>query len=219
MNAIEFHAWLTDTQSDLKVAGEAPVALCAAVLARLAQGLTTLDSAVLLAFGAMATWEGQQAGGYRQTLAYGEACIARSPGQAPRWALLRMRMADLLAVEGALTEAHALRELAHQGLYAQEIAALQLRVENQVEAGMEALRRNDKADAERHFLDVMSVNWTNVDDAAALQRLRAFYVRAAQGLIACRAGDAAALRDIFFIPAALAELAPERDRAIAAAMR
>jgi hypothetical protein len=219
MNAVQFHQWATTATRELSSSNQEPDSLLEAVTHRLALGQSTLDTTVLLAFGASATWDGQHGQAYRRTFGFAEQCISLSPGRAELWALLRKRMADLYASTDDLASAQQLRAAAHRDLLAAETYYLQRRIENQVEAGMEALRRRDKADAEQHFLSVMSFNWTVVEDAQAFHHLRGLYVRAAYGLIQARAGDAAALRNIFFIPATIDELQPLLDQAIEAAER
>ena len=71
-----------------------------------------------------------------------------------------------------------------------------------------------KGEAEKIYLDVLSYPFYLVDsDPEAFQILRGYYIRAGEGLIACRRGNLKALNGIYFVPATKEILDPILEKA------
>lgn len=72
----------------------------------------------------------------------------------------------------------------------------------------------ERRQAEALYLEALSYDWYKITDPDALQAARSLYIRAGRGLIDCRRGSLAALKEIYFVPAANDELQPPLQRAI-----
>jgi hypothetical protein len=88
------------------------------------------------------------------------------------------------------------------------------RIYSMMTLGHLLLLQGNMPGAETLFLDVLSYPWYLVNEAELQSLLREYYLKAGQGLIQCRRGDLAALKEIFFVPATQAELLPLLRRAI-----
>ena len=130
-------------------------------------------------------------------------------------AALLSRKASLALETGDFAKASAAFEAAWKAIEPVKLKTDLQRQKILVGLGQSLLSQKKNKEAEGYFLQAMSYPWFTVtQDPQTMQQLRDQYIQAARGLISSRRGDAAALREIFFVPAVEKDLKPLLDRAI-----
>lgn len=220
MTAKEFDAWIVAERNKAEASGRPPTLLEEAVLRRLRAERFTSDDAVMHALNVWIAQESKGNGG---------------AAGAPRFPNAR-RLADTLLKELYSRPVLAARILQQKGYMARTEddrlgaareygKAVQLltrvdydvdaqRIESMTEMADAYFLAEERKLAETLYLDVLSFPWYQVTDAEAQQFFRNLYIRAGRGLIDTRRGNLAALKQIFFVPAAQEELGPYLAMAI-----
>lgn len=225
MNASEFDIWIRSEKTNAQQNGKSPAALSNALLKRLHEDLTTWDNtitAVVYAWRQFEAKQHQEPGSTKDLAgALGSGTMRLIDALLPLITnrdLLQGRLhsvkANLLLEYGGLEEAEREFSVAVEHLSRLQLEVDLNRIYNMTIRGQVLLRLNQKEEAEKIFLDVLSYPWYLVKEADVQISLREYYITAAIGLIECRRGDLAALKNIFFVPATEYELKPILDEAI-----
>ena len=222
MTASEFDRLIKETRADLERRHEPPDRLEALLLSRLQEDETAYDGTVLEVVYAWrryesATGEQSEPLPFPQTRRLIEALLKYAGHQPMLHAQLAAIHGDILHGAGELPSAAAAYAEAVDDLHALHLEVDTRRMSAMVTLGQLLLAQGNKRDAEKLFLDVLSYPWYLVMEAEPQALLRHDYVSAGFGLIECRRGNLAALREIFFVPATQGELLPQLEKAIAEA--
>lgn len=225
MNASEFDIWLKAEKNNLQKDLQSPHALSTALLIRLQEEKNTWDQSVLAVVNAWRQFEAKQgqASGMKksmeqalnsETLRLTDQLLPLLENRPLLTARLQSIKANLLLEYNGLEEAEQLFASAIVQLSRQQLEVDLNRIYNMTIRGQVLLRLNRKEEAEKIFLDVQSYPWYLVRETDVQISLREYYISSAIGLIECRRGDLAALKNIFFVPAAEFELRPILNEAI-----
>jgi tetratricopeptide (TPR) repeat protein len=224
MAATEFDRLIRETRDALEAGNEAPESLEALLLARLQEEKMVDDGTVLEVVYAWRQYESaperrQGAPHFPHTVKLIETLLPTAGHQPMLHAQLAAIHGDILHGAGELQEAAAAYGEAVDDLHRLHLEVDVKRIYAMATLGQLLLAQGNRRDAEKLFLDVLSYPWYLVMEAEVQALLRHDYVSAGLGLIECRRGDLAALREIFFVPATQSELLPPLQQAIAEARR
>lgn len=225
MNASEFDIWLKTEKANAQKDALSPHALSTALLIRLQEDRNTWDQSVLTVVYAWRQFEAKQnqASGMKkemvqvlnsETLRLIDQLLALLEDRSLLIARIQSIKANLLLEYNGLEEAEQLFASAIVQLSRQQVEVDLNRIYNMTIRGQVLLRLNRKEEAEKIFLDVLSYPWYLVRETDVQVSLREYYISSAIGLIECRRGNLAALKNIFFVPAAEFELRPILNEAI-----
>jgi hypothetical protein len=222
MTTSEFDRLIKETRTALEARREAPEQLESMLLARLQADKPAYDGTVLEVVYAWRRYESATGGRpdalpFPQTRRLIEALLKYAGHQPMLHAQLAAISGDILHELGELQPAAAAYAEAVDDLHALHLEVDTKRMSAMVTLGQLLLAQGNRRDAEKLFLDVLSYPWYLVMEAEPQALLRHDYVSAGFGLIECRRGNLAALREIFFVPATQGELLPQLEKAIAEA--
>jgi hypothetical protein len=222
MTAADFDREIRKLKSEFATRAEPPEGLEQMLLARLREGLETYDSTALEVVYAWRVFESNAAEppqSSARTLALIDALLPLADHKAMLRSVLYVIRAEITYHQRRFELAAEAFANAVDDLHALHVDVDTKRIYAMVMLGDTLLFQNNKSDAEKLFLDVLSYPWFLVREAEPKRLLREYYVRAGLRLIECRRGDLAGLKDIFFVPATERELLPTLNRAIEEAQR
>jgi len=223
---IAFEEWIAKTCSDPEAAKREPKAITDAIVSRLERGGYVTDRSITSLIGAWRAYdyalydrlspaekERSAKNRYARTIAKIDT-ISRLLYARP-WlrSQLATNRADLYQLQGNVDEAIATRQAAMKALEPVFDKLSVERVENMTRLGCLLLSRGKKKEAEKAFIDVLSVGWWHFSGEVS-NTLFTRYVEAGSGLIQCRQGDLRALQNTFFAEGAMEQLGPALDNAI-----
>ena len=217
MTAADFDEQVKDERAALKVRNQSPEKLEAMILARLRADQWTWDATILEAVYA---WRGYEARPpYEQTRRLIDVLYEFTEHR-------RMLHATLSSIQGEiLREAGDTQGAAQAFLDAvDDLHGLHLDVDakrmySMMTLGHLLLSQGNRKDAETVFLDVLSYPFYQVMEEDLRSLLAEYYIKAGIGLIECRRGNLAQLKEIYFVPATHDDLMPRLERAIAEAQQ
>jgi hypothetical protein len=204
--------------------GQAPRLLEEMVLERLQAGEWTYDRTILEAVYA---WRNHESAveladppvPYRHTRRLIDALFRYTDERPMLHATLSSINGEILHELGQIEAAASAYLDAVDELHGMHLTVDTKRIHSMTTLGHLLLSIGNKPDAEKLFLDVLSYPWYLVTEAELMSLLRESYITAGLGLIECRRGNLAGLREIFFVPAAEDELLPTLKAAIEEARR
>ena len=217
MTAADFGQRVKDERAALKARNQAPDKLEEMVLARLKAEHWTYDDTILEAVYA---WRGYEARPpYQQTQRLIDVLFQFTENR-------RMLHATLSSIKGEILRESGETEAAAQAFLdtVDDLHGLHLDVDakrmySMMTLGHLLLAQGNKKDAETVFLDVLSYPFHLVTDEDLRSLLAEYYIKAGIGLIDCRRGNLAQLKEIYFVPATHDDLMPRLQRAIAEAQQ
>lgn len=215
MTASEFDKLTRKTRVALEAQKESPERLERMLLERIQNGMSTYDSTVLEVVYAWRNYESMTgARPFTRTLQLISSLLQQANHQPMLHAALAAINGDIFHEHGNLQSAVAAYADAVDDLHALHTEVDTKWIYSMVRFGQILLLQDNKLDAEKLFLDVLSYPWYLVMEAEVQPLLRHDYISAGLGLIECRRGDLPALQEIFFVPATQAELLPALELAI-----
>lgn len=225
MNAAEFDTWIRSERTNAQQTGKSPSVLSNALLERLNSDLNTWDNSITAVVYAWRQFEAkqiQESGSAKDlqaakgsaTMDLIDQLLPVITGRSLLQARLQSVKANLLLEYNGLEEAEKAFFAAVENLTGLQLEVDLNRIYNMTIRGQVLLRLDQKQEAEKLFLDVLSYPWYLVRETDVQISLREYYITAAIGLIECRRGDLPALKNIFFVPATEYELKPILDEAI-----
>ncbi len=214
MTAIEFDQEIRQRRAETQKTGAPPTDSDSRLRERLTKESHTADETMLELVYAWRHYESAGGRGFSQTLEMIEFLLLHGK-QRP------MLTASLFSIKAELMQ-QLHKDLVAAEMFAKaidELHALHLDVDMKrmyamMKLGHLLLSQDNKENAEKLFLDILSYPWYLVMEANSQSLLRTYYVSAGLGLIDCRRGDLSALQETFFVPATLSELQPVLDLAI-----
>lgn len=219
MNASQFDTWVKEERKATEEKKETPAALEAALISRLQQEQYTYENTIIHIVYAWRNYEaisvqGNGSPSYTNTLQFIDNILQ----YVEQRIFLKARLQSIKgSIYLALNELEPAAEWFREAVDHLHVLHLDVdvnRIYNMTIMGQALLRMNNKENAEKLFLDVLSYPWYLVQEPDTRITFREYYITAAIGLIECRRGNAAALRNIFFVPATQHELAPILEQAI-----
>ena len=220
----EFEVWADAERAKSDTAHDRPVGLEAGLLKRLRAGQYTTDDAVQSAVHAWMGYEGRRLvesgqsgrpGAYfPQTMRLMDELDGYMYGRTFLKAAIHREKGELFGINHDHENDAKEREMVVQLLTPLRDTIYERRIEAIVCLAEDRYAMGDKQRAEAGFLNALGFDWTQVSDPVALHALKDLYVRAGLGLIQCRRGNLAALRDTYFLGAASRELGPALKAAI-----
>lgn len=218
MKASEFDIWIKEQGEITKEKKESPVALEVALLTRLEKEHYTYDSTIINIINAWRNYEvtnvnepGQRA--FTNTMKLINLLLSYVDENIFLKGKLQSLKGSLFLENNKLQTAVECFWNAVNHLHAFHLEVDLNRIDNMVIMGKTLLRMNNTENAEKLFLDVLSYPWYLVEESAIRITFREYYIASAIGLIECRKGNLAALKNIFFVPATQQELMPILERA------
>jgi len=212
--AAEFDQQIKEMRIQLEAQQRAPEMLEERVLERLRANLDAYDSSILEAVYA---WREHEADDYPHTRRLIESLLPYTERRPMLAATLMSISGELSHQAGDIDAAIEAYMEAVDDLHEMHIDVDSKRIYSMMTLGHLLLLQGNRQGAETLFLDVLSYPWYQIREADLQALLRQYYIKAGLGLIDCRRGDLDSLREIYFVPAAEAELLPALRRAIKAA--
>jgi hypothetical protein len=217
MTAGEFDEQVKDERAAVKARNQPPAKLEEMVLARLRAEHWTYDATILEP---VYTWRGFEAAPpYQQTQRLIDTLFQFTENR-------QMLRATLSSIKGEILRECSDTEGAAQAFLdaVDDLHGLHLDVDakrmySMMTLGHLLLAQGNRKDAETVFLDVLSYPFYLVMEEDLRSLLAEYYIKAGIGLIDCRRGDLAALKEIYFVPATHDTLMPRLQRAIAEAQQ
>ena len=212
MTAADFDEQVKDQRADLKARNQSPRPLEDMIVARLKSEQWTFDATILEAVYA---WRGYEARPpYQETQRAIDSLFQFTENR-------RMLHATLSSIRGELLREAGDTENAAQAfldavdvLHGLHLDVDAKRMYSMMTLGHLLLAQGNKKDAETVFLDVLSYPFYLVMEEDLRSLLAEYYIKAGIGLIDCRRGNLAQLKEIFFVPATHDALMPRLQRAI-----
>ena len=221
MSPPQFEAWVVLAAQKATYAGQPPDSARKELLVRMKAGRYVTDTAILAVVAASADADtpltpagtlapAHPAATYRliDTLL---GMIYERPGLSAELHRRKAMLYDLTHdwANAAREHAEAVRLLTPL-----HVAVDTQRLDSLVQEAFALLVLRKRQQAEDLYLEALSYDWYKITDPDALQVARGLYIQAGEGLISCRRGNLAALKEIYFVPAANGELQPVLQRAI-----